>query len=171
MHQWVLWVLLAASALHVVEEHALGWQGWASEKLGPIIGVRPTWSDFWATNAALIVFGIAAASVGWKAAGFSLGFAALALINAILFHIVPSVGARHPNPGLFTAVLLYVPIGVWAYAAAAADDRLSFGAFVLSLLIGAAVMATSIAFLLLGERLGYADDPGEAIGPGRNPRP
>jgi hypothetical protein len=29
MHDWVLWILAAASALHVVEEHALGWQGWA----------------------------------------------------------------------------------------------------------------------------------------------
>ena len=169
MHQWVLWVLLAASALHVVEEHALGWQGWASERLAPLIGVRPTWPDFWATNAALIVFGFAAASVGWKAVGFSLGFAALALINAVLFHIVPSVQARHPNPGCFTAVLLYLPIGVWAYAAAAADDRLSFGAFALSLLVGAVVMAAAVAFLVLGERLGYADDPGEAVGPRRGP--
>ena len=169
MHQWVLWVLLVASALHVVEEHALGWQGWASERLGPLLGVRPTWADFWATNAALIVFGIAAASVGWKAAGFSLGFAALALINAVLFHIVPSIQARHPNPGCFTAVALYVPIGVWAYVAAASDDRLSFGTVLLSLLVGAAAMAATLAFLVLGERVGYADDPGEAVGPRRSP--
>lgn len=159
MHQWVLWVLLTASALHVVEEHALGWQGWASERLGPIIGVKPTWSDFWVTNAALIVFGIAAASVGWKAPAFALGFAALALINAVAFHIVPSVQARHPNPGCFTAVLLYVPIGIWAYSAAAADDRLSAGTLLLSLLIGAIVMAAAIGMLVLGQRVGYADDP------------
>lgn len=159
MHQWVLWVLLVASALHVVEEHALGWQGWASERFGALLGAKPTWADFWATNAALIVFGLAAAEVGWKAPAFALGFAALVLINAVFFHILPSVQARHPNPGCFTAVLLYVPIGIWAYAAAGDDGRLSFGVVVGSLLIGAAVMAAALGVLLLGQRVGYADDP------------
>jgi hypothetical protein len=159
MHQWVLWVLLVASALHVVEEHALGWQGWASERFGPLIGVKPTWADFWATNAALLVFGLAAAEVGWKAPAFALSFAALVLINAVFFHILPSMQARHPNPGCFTAVLLYVPVGIWAYAAAADDNRLSFGVVVGSVLIGAVVMATALAVLVLGQRVGYADDP------------
>ena len=163
MHQWVLWVLFAATALHVVEEHALGWQGWASETFGRVLGVKPTWSDFWAANAALLAFGFAAAMVGWKATGFSLGLAALVLINAIGFHVLPSLRARHPNPGCFTAVALYIPIGIWAYVAAADADRLSFGSFVLSVLIGAAVMAAVVAMLVLGQRFGYADD--ETAGP------
>jgi hypothetical protein len=45
MHDWVIWVLVAASALHVVEEHALGWQGWATQNFARI-GVHPTWTDF-----------------------------------------------------------------------------------------------------------------------------
>ena len=45
MHDWVLWILLTASALHVVEEHALGRQGWATEALGRRIGVMPTRMD------------------------------------------------------------------------------------------------------------------------------
>lgn len=53
-HEWVLWILLTASALHVVEEHALGWQGWAARVLGPRVGGAPTWIDFWATNGPLI---------------------------------------------------------------------------------------------------------------------
>jgi hypothetical protein len=28
-HDWVLWILLTAAALHVVEEHGVGWQCWA----------------------------------------------------------------------------------------------------------------------------------------------
>ncbi|MFN8150851.1 MAG: HXXEE domain-containing protein [Solirubrobacterales bacterium] len=165
MHQWVLWVLVAASALHVVEEHALGWQGWSSEFFGERLGIRPTWTDFWITNAALIVFGVACAMVGWKAAGFSLGLAALALINAIGFHILPSLRAGAPTPGLFTAVALYVPIGIWASLAAAADDRLSFGAFVLSALVGAAVMAVAVGMLILGRDYGYADAAEGEVGP------
>lgn len=166
MHQWVLWVLVAASALHVVEEHALGWQGWASEEFGKRFGVRPTWADFWATNAALIVFGVACAMVGWKAVGFSLALPALVLINAVGFHILPSLKAGAPNPGVFSAVILYVPIGIWAYVAAAADDRLSFGGFLLSVLVGAAVMASALGMLILGRDYGYADsDDAEASGP------
>jgi hypothetical protein len=167
MHQWVLWILFAATALHVVEEHALGWQGWASDTFGRLLGVRPTWTDFWATNAALLAFGLAAAMVGWRAAGFSLALAALCLINAIGFHVLPTLRERAPNPGFFTAVLLYIPIGIWAYAAAAADDRLSFGTYVLSVLIGAALMAAAVAMLLLGQRYGYADD--ETAGDRRPP--
>jgi len=164
MHQWVLWVLVAATALHVVEEHALGWQGWASEEFGKRFGVKPTWTDFWVTNAALIVFGVACAMVGWRATGFSLGLASLCLINAVGFHLLPSLRAGTPNPGVFTAVALYIPIGIWAYIAAAADDRLSFGAFVLSALVGAAVMAAAVGMLILGRDLGYAD-AGEETGP------
>jgi hypothetical protein len=90
MHEWVLWILVAASALHVVEEHALGWQGWAAGVLAPRIGMAPTWMDFWPTNGFLIVFGIAAAAVGWRAPGFALalsivlGAAGMASVIVIL---------------------------------------------------------------------------------------
>ena len=168
MHQWVLWVLVAASALHVVEEHALGWRRWANEEFGKRLGIHLTWSDFWATNALLIVFGIACASVGWKAAGFSLALPALALINAALFHILPSVRAGAPNPGLFSAVALYVPIGIWAYVAAASDDRLSFGTFVLSVVLGAGLMAAAVGIPVLGREYGYGDE--EEAGPPPIPR-
>ncbi len=156
-HEWVLWVLLAGSALHVVEEHALGWQGWAAQALGPRIGVAPTWTDFWATNGLLIVFGVSAAAVGWRAPAFALAFPALALINAAFFHFLPSVQARRPNPGCFTALLVYLPIGVWAYAAASADGVLSVGTLLLSILIGAVAMASAIVMLAIQPRFAYPD--------------
>lgn len=152
-HEWIIWVLLAASALHVMEEHAFGWQGWATETLG----VRPTWADFWATNAAMIVVGLAAAAVGWAAPAFALGFPALALINAAFFHVLPSLRARRPNPGCVTAVALYVPLGIWCYVAAADDDVLSAGTVLGSLLIGAVLMAAAIGVLAGKERFAYPD--------------
>lgn len=157
MHDWVLWILVAASALHVVEEHALGWQGWAAEWLGRRIGVVPTWMDFWPTNGFLIVFGIAAAAVGWRAPGFALALPAAVLINTVFFHALPSIAAGRPNPGCFTALALYVPIGVWAYVAAAEDGMLSAGALTLSIALGAAGMGAVIALLLLQRRFRYAD--------------
>lgn len=157
MHDWVLWTLVAASALHVVEEHALGWQGWAAEALGQRLGVLPTWMDFWPTNGFLIVFGVAAAAVGWRAPGFSLALAAGLLINALFFHVLPSVIARRPNPGLFTGVALYIPIGVWCYALAADDGVLDASTAVLSVALGALAMASVIVILVLKTRFAYAD--------------
>ena len=156
-HEWVLWVLLTGSALHVVEEHALGWQGWAAQAFGPRIGVAPTWTDFWATNGLLIVFGVSAAAVGWRAPAFALAFPALALINAAFFHFLPSAQARRPNPGCFTALLVYLPIGIWAYAAASADGVLSGPTLVLSILIGAVAMASAIVMLAIQPRFAYPD--------------
>jgi hypothetical protein len=160
-HDWVLWILVAASALHVVEERGLGWQGWAAQAIAPRIGVVPTWLDFWATNGLLIVFGISAAAVGWRAPAYALAFPALCLINALFFHLLPSIAAHRPNPGLFSALALYVPIGVWAYLAAADDGVLSAGTLLLSLALGALAMAAAIVLLVLQPRFRYADiDPG-----------
>ena len=157
MHDWVLWILVAASALHVVEEHALGWQGWAAGWLGDRFGVTPTWMDFWPTNGFLIVIGIAAAAVGWRAPAFALALPAGLLINAVFFHLLPSLTAGRPNPGLFTAVSLYIPIGVWAYAAASDDGVLDAGTLVLSTILGALAMASVIVILALKKRFRYAD--------------
>jgi hypothetical protein len=130
----VLWILVAASALHVVGEHALGWQGWAAGWLGDRFGVKPTWMDFWPTNGFLIVIGISAATVGWRAPGFALALPAALLINAVFFHLMPSIAARRPNPGLFDA-----------------------GTVVLSVVLGAAAMASVIVILALKKRFRYAD--------------
>lgn len=156
-HEWVLWVLLTASALHVVEERGLGWQGWAARTLAPRIGVTPTWADFWATNGLLIVFGVSAAAVGWRAPGFALAFPAVCLVNAVFFHLLPSLRARRPNPGLFTAVLLYLPIGIWAYVAADADGVLSTATLVGSALLGTLAMASVVVVLMAQPRFRYTD--------------
>jgi len=156
-HEWVLWILTTAAALHVVEERGLGWQGWAAQTLGPRLGVIPSWSDFWATNGLLIVFGISAAAVGWRAPAFALAFPALCLINALFFHLVPSVQARRPNPGVFTAVLLYLPIGVWAYLAAGTDGAVDLATVILSMVIGAVAMVSALVLLMIQPRLRYPD--------------
>jgi hypothetical protein len=105
----------------------------------------------------LIVFGISAAAVGWRAPAFALALPGGLLINAVFFHVLPSIAARRPNPGCFTAVVLYLPIGVWSYAAAADDGMLAAGTLVLSVVLGAAGMASVIVMLVLQKRFRYAD--------------
>lgn len=163
-HEWVLWVLTTAAALHVVEERGMGWQGWAAQTLGPRLGVIPSWSDFWATNGLLIVFGISAAAVGWRAPAFALAFPAVCLINAVFFHLVPTIQARRPNPGIFSAMLLYLPIGIWAYLAASSDGALDLATVILSAVIGAAAMTSALVLLIIQPRLRYPDvDPGSVL--------
>jgi hypothetical protein len=166
-HDWVLWILVAAAALHVVEEHGLGWQGWAARILAPRIGMAPTWTDFWATNGFLIVIGISAAAVGWRAPAFALAFPAAILVNALFFHLLPSVQARRPNPGFFTAMILYLPIGIWAYVAAADDGVLSAATLIASVLLGAIAMASVLALLMLQRPFHYPDVDPETVHPPR----
>jgi hypothetical protein len=54
-------------------------------------------------------------------------------------------------------VTLYLPIGVWAYGAAGDDGMLDAGTLVLSLVLGAAAMASVIVILALKKRVRYAD--------------
>jgi hypothetical protein len=124
-HAWVLWVLAACSALHVVEEYSFGWQGWAVANLGPKFGVWVSTTAFWVTNAS--------------------------------GHVMPSIQARRPNPGLFTGVLLYVPIGIWAYAAAAHDHVLNPWNALLSIVVGAVLLAQALIIPRFGPRMRYAD--------------
>jgi hypothetical protein len=156
-HAWVLWILAAISALHVVEEHGFGWQGWAAATLGPKFGVWVSTTAFWVTNGAMIVYAVSAAAVGWQAPGYSLGLPALLLIDAAWGHFRPTVGARRFNPGFFTALLLYTPIGIWAYIAAGDDHVLSPLTVVLSAAVGAALLAVALLIPRFGPRTRWAD--------------
>lgn len=58
---------------------------------------------------------------------------------------------------MFTAVSLYIPIGVWAHTAASDDGVLDAGTLVLSTIIGALAMASVIVILALKKQFRYAD--------------
>ncbi|MGI8485189.1 MAG: HXXEE domain-containing protein [Thermomicrobiales bacterium] len=156
-HDWWLWVLGTACAIHVIEEHASGWQGWASRTFGKRLGVQPTWADFTATNSALLFVAVACAVVGWRAPWFAPSLPAVCVINAVLFHVGPSIAQRYPNPGVFTAVLFYLPLSTVVYVAAHRDGVVSLDTIVWSTVVGALLMALAMVTLILGKRFHYAD--------------
>jgi Protein of unknown function with HXXEE motif len=156
-HAWVLWIVTSASALHVVEEYGFGWQGWAVATFGPKFGVWVSTTAFWVTNAAMIVVAVGASAVGWQAPGFSLGLPALLIVDALWGHIWPTIQARRPNPGFFSAMILYLPLGVWAYLAAGEDHVLSPATVLLSAAVGAALLFQALIIPRFGPRLRYAD--------------
>ena len=115
--EWTLWVVAASCALHVTEEYFTGWQSWALETLGIVM---PT-MRFLGANAVLVVVAVCLARVGWRRPTLSLVIPAATLVNAVFFHIVPTVVQGRASPGVFTATLLYVPFSSWAFLGARRD--------------------------------------------------
>jgi uncharacterized protein with HXXEE motif len=116
-HEWTLWVVAVSCALHVAEEYFTGWQRWAAETLGIVM---PT-TLFLLANAVLVVAALSLASAGWKKPTLSLVIPAATLVNAVFFHILPTVLQRRVSPGLYTATLLYLPFSSWAFLGAWRD--------------------------------------------------
>ncbi len=135
-HEYVLWIATAAYAVHMIEETMYDWQGWVRR----VLKLHSEWNEFYVVNAFVIVLGISCAMVGWRQPAAALVFPAFMLVNAILFHIAPVLVTRIFSPGVFTAVILFMPIGSWAYYGAWRDGVLSTGTVVISGVTGFLLM-------------------------------
>jgi len=145
----LLWLATACYSIHMLEEYQLDWRDWARDALG----LPVEWSDFYVTNAIVVVLGIVAANLASAWPGTALGFAALMLINATFFHVLPMIVMRgRYSPGVFTAVVLFYPVGIACYWRAAADGTLSTAAVVGSVAIGALLMASPIVLLRIKDK-------------------
>ena len=142
-HQYIIWVMTFAYAAHAFEERILNWNLWAKETFG----INVTWEMFYCANFTVIILGICCSSVGWRYPAFALSLPALALINAVFFHILPTVIKRKFSPGLITSLFLFLPIGFLCYKFASDDRVLNSETFLISMLFGIVIM--SFPFLLL----------------------
>lgn len=116
-NEWTLWAVAASCALHATEEYFTGWQGWAFETLG--ITMPTAW--FVAANGILVIAAFVLAGTGWKRPALSLIIPGATLVNALFFHILPTILQGRIAPGIFTAALLYVPFSSWAFVGAWRD--------------------------------------------------
>ncbi len=148
LSQW-LWLATAAYGIHVLEEFVLDWRDWARA----VIRLPVEWADFYVVNSLVIVLGVAAANLADTMPGVALAFAALMLINAVFFHIVPVFVTRGRfSPGLITAVLLFLPIGIATFRSAGSAGLLTGETFLSAFAIGAALMAAPIVLLKLKDK-------------------
>jgi hypothetical protein len=151
----LIWLAVACYALHILEEYQLDWRDWARA----VIKLPVEWGDFYVVNALVIVFGIVAANLAVHWPLLALTFPALMLINATLFHILPTLRTRGRfSPGLFTAVVLFLPVGIACYWRAAADGAIDAGALIGSLVLGALLMASPIVLLKIKDRPYFRQD-------------
>lgn len=137
-----LWILVGACFIHVAEERLLNWAGWVHQ----LTGMEPSWSRFWLINAGFLMFAVSAAAIGWRSPRFSLSLPSLVLINAIFFHIAPTLFLGRISPGAISAVFLYVPLGALLFWRAHKDGLLSRPVIITAASLGAGLM--SLPFVL-----------------------
>jgi hypothetical protein len=137
--EWTLYVVAGSCALHVTEEYLTGWQRWARQTLGIVM---PT-SGFLIANTVLVIAALAFARLGWRRPVLSLLIPSATLINAVFFHILPTIIQHRLSPGSYTAALLYVPFSTWALVGAARDG-VPRRAIATALVAGALLMASVV---------------------------
>jgi hypothetical protein len=112
--EWILWIVALSCALHATEEYLTGWQQWALETLGIAMPTGP----FLVANAVLVAAACCFATVGWRRPVLSLVIPAATLVNAVFFHLLPTIVQRRVSPGVYTAAFLYMPFSSWAFVSA-----------------------------------------------------
>ena len=141
----LLWLCVAVYAVHVLEEYEFDWRNWARN----VIKLPAQWPDFYLVNALAIVLGIAAANLVRQPA-LALAFPALMLINATFFHVLPMLVTRgRYSPGVFTAVVLFYPLGIACFHRALSAGLVGWRGVVLAFVIGALLMASPVVLLKL----------------------
>jgi hypothetical protein len=114
---WIFWALLGAAASHVAEEFFGGFIGYSQELAGRfrfLLRFSVTLAEFIAVNAAFLGLATAAALTWPEHPVFCLSIPAVMLINTCM-HLVPMVATRRYSPGSVTALLLYVPLSLYAF--------------------------------------------------------
>lgn len=142
----LMWLAVAAYGLHILEEYQLDWRNWARA----VLKLPVEWPDFYVVNALVIVLGAIAAILVRTQPTIALSFPAVMLVNAVFFHISPYVrtGGRF-SPGLVTAVVLFLPLGIACYWVALREHRADAGTIAISLAIGAVLMAAPVVLLMI----------------------
>jgi hypothetical protein len=149
------WIATAAYGLHILEELILDWRNWARS----VMHLPVDWNIFYAANALVILMGIVAAELAPTQPTLALAFPALMLINAACFHLGGFLLKRGRfSPGLFTAVLLFFPIGIQCFRIALRSHTVSTLNIVESFLLGAAIMMTPILLIKLSGKPYFDQD-------------
>ncbi|SMD14150.1 HXXEE domain-containing protein [Rhizobium sp. RU36D] len=100
------------------------------------------------------VWGINALSL-WLAALFGAGFGLigiyLTLVNALV-HLAPAIRMRMYNPGLVTAAVLFLPVGIWALIAVSAAPGVTVAHHALGLASALFIHAAIVAHVFRNRR-------------------
>lgn len=133
----LVWLFPVSFALHIVEEWVGGFPEWIALFLGsdlPRAAFLVINAVAWIAMALAARATIAREEHGWM----GIAIATILLVNAIA-HIAGSLVTRSYSPGLFTSIVLYLPLGQLALTRAWLQSR--DGAFGKGVLAGIALHA------------------------------
>lgn len=130
-------LILLFATIHVAEEYFFNWLSWVSQFTN---GITLFQFLFW--NAAFLL--LCVVGVFTSSPVFKLSLASLLLCN-VLVHLVPTMLRRQYSPGLVSAIMLYLPLGSFAYFSAIRHTLATNNQVLASIPLGALWM--SIPFL------------------------
>lgn len=121
---WLAWAATIAYLLHQFEEHGIDARG-APYAFRGVLCMRFGFADatacpipesfITAVNIPVVwLAGPVAALLGRRCPAIALSYFSVPAINA-LAHIGPALAAGDYNPGLLTAVLLFLPLSLWTF--------------------------------------------------------
>ncbi|MFK5986624.1 MAG: HXXEE domain-containing protein [Pseudomonadota bacterium] len=139
-YQTLLILTVPAVMVHVAEEYKLGWVAWANNFISGI-----TVKQFMIVNMMFVMLCIVAAVLSRSSILFSSSIFSLLIINS-LAHVVPTIKQKKYSPGLFSAVFLFIPIGLAGYASLLNKNLMSFDEFLISIMIGFLWMSVPFIF-------------------------
>jgi hypothetical protein len=139
------WLAVGAYALHILEEHILGWHGWARKT----INLSMDWDAYTTVEVVLLILGAIAAMLAPAMPILALAYAAFLIINVTFFHLLPMIisGGKF-SPGIITGIVLFYPVGYYAYAGVGLPMPTILG----SVLIGAAIILWPVALLKMRQQ-------------------
>ena len=98
---------------------------------------------FLAANTVLVIAALLLARMGWRRPALSLIIPSATLVNAIFFHILPTIVQGRVSPGVYAAADPYVPFSSWALVGAARDG-VPRTAIAIALIAGALMMVSVV---------------------------
>jgi hypothetical protein len=141
--------LTAAYAIHIVEEYRCGWLDWAQG----LSGLQMHKGEFIIANSIVVVLGTVCSLVGYTQPLVSCTFAGLALVNALTAHIGATIAKRVWSPGIITSIVLFIPLGVWAYYDCYYKGFIDTAGIVITVVAGFLIMCVPIAYQLIKNRV------------------
>lgn len=136
MESWISWAIVIASIIHIFDEYFGGWLIWVQKYAKGV-----TKNQFVFVNSLFVILCVCA-SIG-NSLIFKLSIASLIFMNALI-HIIPTVVFKHYSPGIISAVILYIPISIYAYYSAIISNEVDAKRTVLSIIIGIILMSVPI---------------------------
>jgi hypothetical protein len=154
------WLAVGAYALHILEEHILGWHGWARKTMN----LSMEWDAYTTVEVVLLILGAIAAMLAPALPVLALAYAAFLVINVTFFHLLPMIiSGGNFSPGIITGILLFYPVGYYAYAGSGQPQ----GVIVWSVVIGAAIILWPVLLLKLRHQPYFKAGASGGEGPAR----